>query len=100
MCKFDIAWVGKCKEEGEPFCAKHVEKVCSSCGAQATRECGETGQFVCGAPLCDDCEHTLAENGTNGGIGFYRVSPLPEGFKEHCRKADQVYSPWYAREDG
>jgi hypothetical protein len=53
---------------------------------------------VCGALLCDECEHTIAEDGTNGGIGFYRTSPLPEGFKEHCKKADQVYKPWYVRE--
>ena len=83
MCCFDEAWRGKCKELAvkNGRCEKHADLVCISCGAPATHTCSETGQFVCGAPLCDDCEHTTAENGTNGGIGFYRVSDLPKGIR-------------------
>jgi hypothetical protein len=41
-----------------------------------------------------DCEHTIAGDGTNGNIGFYRTAPLPEGMKEHCKKTEQVNFPW------
>src|SRR5690606_5294649 len=63
-----------------------------SCGEQATHECSETGSLVCGAPLCNDCEHTIRENGCNSG------GNLPEGLKGHCKKVDQVYKPWYMME--
>jgi hypothetical protein len=92
-CKFDKAWIGKCNEEADEsgFCEEHRVVKCCSCGAQATRDCPETSQFVCGAPLCDDCEHTIQTNGCNGG------GELPKGLKSHCKKTDQVYPPWYAR---
>jgi len=99
-CIWQQAWIGECKEEavsGDTRCGKH-QLVCCSCGEHATHDCSETGQLVCGAPLCDECEHTLAEDGTNGGIGFNARRP-PEGMKEHCRKAEQKYSPWYTREE-
>jgi len=59
-CRYDLAWRGPC---GKPaisngFCETHREEKCCRCKKQATRECEETGQFVCGAPLCDDCTHT------------------------------------------
>lgn len=98
MCEYGIAWVGKCKLDGEPFCTKHAPEKCSSCGEQATHECDETGQFVCGSPLCAKCEHTLHEDGTNGGIGFYQTAPLPPGMKQHCRKGEQKATPWWERE--
>ena len=91
MCIFEEAWVGKCKQEPEnDFCKDHIDKECCSCGKQATHSCEETnGGFVCGALLCEDCEHTLCENGCNGG------APRPQGLKPHCRKIEQVYLPWY-----
>ena len=101
ICKYVIPWVGKCGEkcaEGLDRCERHQEK-CVSCGNPSTHGCDETGQFVCGGPLCDDCEHTIAEDGTNGGVGFYRTSPLPDGYKIHCKKGTQVYTPWYTRKD-
>jgi hypothetical protein len=98
MCKFNIAWVGKCKKDGDPFCDKHASMKCAVCRNQATRECPETGQFVCGEILCDDCEHTIFPEGHNGGVGF-NAMPLPEGMKHHCRKAEQKYQPWYMREE-
>ena len=97
-CGFDQAWVGNCKTpvaSENDRCEKHTKK-CVSCGVMATRSCDQTGQFVCGAPLCDDCEHTIAADGTNGGIGFNAQSP-PEGMKDHCKKGEQRYSPWYSR---
>lgn len=55
-CRFNMAWVGHCNQPcvGD-ICEKHAKKKCR-CGKQATRECSHAGQFVCGAPLCDDCK--------------------------------------------
>lgn len=96
-CRFDKAWVGKCNEPADEsgYCETHKGIKCVSCGAQATHECPETGTLVCGAPLCDDCEHTNYTNGTNGGIGFFKVSERPEGMGEHCKKSEQKCFPWY-----
>lgn len=94
QCGFNQAWVGKCNKPNP--CPDHANLICCSCGAKATRSCDETGQFVCGAPLCNDCEHTLHEDGFNGGIGFNMNSP-PTGMKSHCKKTEQRYKPWYER---
>ena len=92
MCNFNLAWVGDCKESPEKiFCEKHENIKCCSCGKQATHECAETMGLVCGAPLCNNCEHTIRENGCNSG------APLPEGVKGHCKKENQVYQPWYVK---
>jgi len=99
-CKFEKAWIGKCASEvieGSDFCKDHDGMKCCSCGQSATHDCYETGQFVCGAPLCDDCEHTTSEDGTNGGIGF-NAQPSPKGMKTHCRKSEQKYDPWYMQD--
>ena len=94
MCKFNVAWVGTCKEQPEDdLCKKHEGVKCCSCGEQATGECNETAQFVCGAPLCDDCEHTICDNGANS------MGNRPEGLGGHCKKSEQLYSPWYMRSD-
>lgn len=39
------------------MCAIHATVSCQCCNAQATHECPECLQFVCGAPLCDGCQH-------------------------------------------
>lgn len=87
-CRFEKAWVGPCKKLsiGE-FCEDHLGKTCSSCGAQATGECNETMGLVCGMPLCDDCEHEIAPDGTNGRT------------LKHCKKNEQKYQPWYMTEE-
>ena len=94
MCNFVNGWAGKCKHEPESeFCIKHKDLVCSSCGVQAIKSCDETmGPCVCGSPLCDMCEHTIGYEGHNGG-------PNPKGYTTHCKKGEQVYKPWYAREN-
>jgi hypothetical protein len=85
MCGFGLAWREPC-ENPKP-CSDHAELTCQSCGATATHQCDETmGPFVCGCNLCDDCEHEISEDGTNGG-----------NFK-HCRKDAQKHKPWYMRE--
>jgi hypothetical protein len=102
VCGFSIAWCGSCKNpvpvsEGEKVrCKEHRGLECESCGAQASRTCAETGQFVCGCTLCDECEHTIFPDGTNGGIGF-NAQQLPEGMKRHCKKSEQRFKPWYMR---
>jgi hypothetical protein len=95
FCGFLEAWVGRCRNP-QP-CEKHANQICESCGARATHNCSQTGQFVCGAPLCDECEHAIFPSGTNGGVGF-NESPLPQGMKRHCKKSEQTHQPWYARQ--
>lgn len=94
LCGFLMSWVGHCKEP-KP-CAKHKDLTCSSCGVPATHDCDSTGQFVCGVPLCDECGHMIFPDGTNGGVGF-NAQDLPEGMKQHCKKSEQRYQPWYAK---
>ncbi len=100
MCGFIKAWVGKCKtqvhRDGDK-CEEHQIKCCS-CGAPSTHQCDQTGQFVCGSPLCDDCTHNMHPQGHNGGVGFNQL-PLPEGMKTHGKKAEQLYAPWYVNTD-
>ena len=92
-CNFDIAWIGNCKNDANEndYCNEHQDIKCKSCGVQATHTCVETMILVCGAPLCNDCEHTLCDNGCNSR------GNLPKGFKEHCKIAEQVYKPWYTQ---
>lgn len=84
-CKYTKAYIGRCENEaieGEDYCEEHLDLECSSCGEQATHECTETFGLVCGAPLCDDCEHKIFEDGTNGA----RYS--------HVKKEEQVHEHW------
>ena len=93
-CKFNIAWIGKCEQTADDsgYCEEHKKEKCCSCGSQATHTCYETAGFVCGVPLCNDCEHTLCDNGCNS------QGNLPEGLGTHCKKTEQVYKPWYMEE--
>ena len=92
LCNFSKAWVGNCKNENP--CKEHANLKCCSCGEPATNQCYETGQFVCGSLLCDNCEHTIHEDDTNGGIGFNQQAP-PEGMKLHCKKSEQKNKYWF-----
>jgi len=61
QCRRSMSWAGQCKStdiNAEGFCEKHANDTCH-CGKRATKECGHCGQFVCGAPLCDDCRCTV-----------------------------------------
>mgnify|MGYP001259955189 CR=1 FL=1 len=62
QCRRMMSWAGRCQStdiNDNGFCANHAKDRCH-CGKQATKECGHAGQFVCGAPLCDDCKCTAA----------------------------------------
>lgn len=110
VCGFLCAWGIGC---GEPvtsevrylwgispeFCVVHRGVTCRSCGSQATHTCYETGRgLICAEPLCDVCEHTIARDGTNGGVSPFRLETFPEGLGPHCRKDQQVYTPWTIKE--
>lgn len=70
-CTFDIAWRGTCNAQCEDgLCATHSAVKCCVCGAQATHECAHTGQFVCGAPLCNACEGHTDTSKPSGNWGF------------------------------
>ena len=69
QCKFDVSWVGRCRNTAVPdteYCLDHLQDpegkrwkgTCVTCGEQATHDCEDTFQFVCGAPLCDKPECT------------------------------------------
>ena len=99
-CSWETAWVGRCRKpalRGKATCAKHSSRVCASCGEKATHDCYETGQLVCGFPLCDLCEHAIFPDGTNGGVGFNEQPLPPELPKRHCRKTAQVHESWLER---
>lgn len=63
LCSFLEAWRGQCGKpvvEGHRYCRAHLGVKCwnEGCSNQATIECANTFQFVCGVPYCSDCgEH-------------------------------------------
>ena len=61
---------GKPVEHGRYLCESHAAATCSSCGQVATHGCDYCGQFVCGAPLCDECTFGLDESKSSGVWGF------------------------------
>lgn len=70
-CIYWPSWQNQCKAECEgDICTKHAAMKCCVCGAQATHECGHTGQFVCGAPLCPNCEEHTDTTKPSGNWGF------------------------------
>ncbi|PLS19153.1 hypothetical protein CVD28_01725 [Bacillus sp. M6-12] len=81
MCKFDKAWIGTCKEEnatGKEYCEEHIKEVCSVCGGQATHNCAETMQFVCGTNLCGKLECKLQHFYRAHGYAFFELRSLEE----------------------
>lgn len=60
-CEFVIAWIGQCSRQAGPgltLCRDHAKQRCVECGKQAFRDCEETAELVCGAPLCHQCSHS------------------------------------------
>jgi len=79
-CKYMLAWSGPCCAEAETGlrCSRHTGVACKSCGAPADGECSHTGQFVCGAPLCDQCEGFVDTSRPGGNWGFLNHSHRPK----------------------
>lgn len=75
-CMFIEAWRGRCAapatENG--CCATHAAMKCVVCSSPATHDCDHTGQFVCGAPLCDNCEGHTDDSRPSGSWGFMNHS--------------------------
>lgn len=79
MCKFNEAWIGICNKESikeEDYCEKHLNTKCEICGNQATHNCSETMQFVCGINLCDSLDCKLEHYYKMHGYAFYEISDL------------------------
>jgi hypothetical protein len=79
MCKFNKAWIGICNKEniiGEEYCEEHLQIKCSVCGEQATHDCHETNQFVCGTPLCDKLDCKLIHFYQSHGYAFGELVEL------------------------
>ena len=70
-CTYWPSWQPQCRQtcEGE-FCEKHANIMCCVCGSKAVHECDHTGQFVCGAPLCNNCEGHTDTSAKSGSWGF------------------------------
>lgn len=83
ICNFELAWTNPCQNE-KP-CADHADAKCCVCEKDAIRECSETFGVICGALLCDSCEHLLTSEGVNSIGG-------------HCRKNEQKYLPWFVQD--
>jgi hypothetical protein len=89
QCRYIKAWIGQCHSQamdGHSFCEDHLELKCSSCKKQATGNCDTTmGPMICGAELCDECEHMLSPDGVAGHM-------------VHCKKGEQLYKLWMFQE--
>lgn len=83
-CGFDGGYAGLCKEPAEPgrFCPRHAAMRCISCGQSATQECSYEGQFVCGQPLCEDCEGWNDRSKDAGNWGFLNHSHRPRAQRQ------------------
>lgn len=68
------------------LCARHATVKCANCGDQATHECSYAGQFVCGAPLCADCEGWEDRTKAGGSWGFlnhrHRLKPAKQAERD------------------
>lgn len=71
-CKFSTYGYacGKPVEHGRYLCEEHATAKCSSCKQPATHGCDFCGQFVCGAPLCDECTFGTDSSKSGGAWGF------------------------------
>lgn len=87
-CRYTPAYSNRCSAlAGESgYCVHHVGKKCCVCGDQATRECNHTGQFVCGAPLCGDCEGWTDGTRPSGSWGFMNHTHRLKGAIQRARE--------------
>ena len=83
LCDFGMAWT-RCNQPAEvgKFCKSHAATKCCVCSKPATHECSHTGQFVCGFPLCEDCEGHCDESKPFGAWGFMNHSHRPKPVAE------------------
>ena len=84
-CRFQFAYsVNRCGQPADAsrICEGHQQVKCVSCKGQATNECSYCGQFVCGAPLCDDCQGTEDRGKDPGSWGFLN--------HRHVRKSERA----------
>lgn len=70
-CIYDEDWLGRCKRQAEGdtlFCPKHKGYKCGICGEQATSNCPETMQFVCGYRTCETHKEQHLKSRHRGGF--------------------------------
>jgi len=94
-CIYDPCWQNRCGKptvNGTSFCESHHGKKCVVCGEQATRECNFTGQFCCGAPLCDNCEDYEMEVNFMGTKDHGAWGTLRHGHRKKIKPAEEVQS--------
>lgn len=88
MMQTEICWVGLLRE--------NINRTAVLVAHQLRTDAMKRVSSFAANRLCDECEHTLFPDGTNGGIGF-NAAKLPDGMKRHCKKSAQQFTPWYAR---
>ena len=71
-CVFEVAGCRRCTAEAtdDQFCARHKALRCVVCKKQATKECDYTEQFICDAPLCENCKGFNDQSKPNGRWSF------------------------------
>lgn len=83
-CRFVPAYsqaCGKLTSNANRICSLHTA-VCAVCGQLATSECSYCGQFVCGTPLCDDCEDFNDMTKPSGSWGFLNHGHRPKSLRK------------------
>ena len=94
-CKFSTyGYACGAETIGADLCEKHAATKCVSCREPATHGCPFCGQFVCGAPLCDNCVGT-SDKGPAGAWGFLnhvhirKGAPLPSEVSRADREVEE-----------
>lgn len=81
-CAYEL-YNGPCRElcDSSRRCGKHTGIVCCRCGEPAAGACDFEGQFVCGYPLCNGCEH-------DDGGGGHRAKQTSGAGHQQIEKKD------------
>jgi hypothetical protein len=75
QCEYSVYYqCTNVSEDGGHYCTEHLATTCIVCKKQATHNCAYEGQFVCGAPLCDNCTGYNEEGKSSGNWGFMNHS--------------------------
>ena len=105
MCKFSVAWVGRCKEEnenGSDYCKEHSAETCAHCGEQATHTTDTTfmgmgaGKSLCNHPRCKEIDNDLIQYASNKFSLFEpRKETYEEDYYNRLKFNEERYAKYY-----